>query len=205
LIYVTRTYPAMVPFLKGIHQTLEMWRPNRDEDGWKIVCPATQRVALEQGAPQKFVMATPRLGGDMEALQHLFSSPEPPRRKIRGTVVIKVFYGFGDASKTGFCTNFQVAEQILYRYGHWCDATSEESSKYRELKNLVDGLEQQVKAGKIFGAEVFIFTDNSTAEAVYYKGNSSLRKLFELMLRLRKLEMDMRPLFCMLCMSRAQE
>ena len=39
-------------------------------------------------------------------------------------------------------------------------------------------------------AEVFLFTDNSTAEAVYFKGNSSLRKLFELMLRLQKLEMD---------------
>jgi hypothetical protein len=190
LIYVTRTYPVMVPFLKGIHQTLEMWRPNRDEDGWKIIRPAAQKVALEHGEPPTFVEAAPRLGGDMEALQHLFSSAEPPRRKIRGTVVIEVFYGFGDASQTGFCTNFQIGDQIGYRHGHWCDATSEESSNYRELKNLVDGLEQQVKAGKITGAEVFLFTDNSTAEAVYYKGNSSSRKLFELMLRLRKLEMD---------------
>ena len=37
---------------------------------------------------------------------------------------------------------------------------------------------------------MFLFTDNSTAESVYFKGNSSSRKLFELMLRLRKLEMD---------------
>jgi hypothetical protein len=54
----------------------------------------------------------------------------------------------------------------------------------------VDGLEQQVKAGRIVGAEVSLFTDNSKAEAVYYKGNSLSRKLFKLMLRLRKLEMD---------------
>ena len=109
---------------------------------------------------------------------------------MRGSVVIEVFYGFGDASQTGFCTNFQIDSTIHYRYGHWCDETSEESSNYRELKNLVDGLEQQVKAGRIVGAEVFLFTDNSTAESVYFKGNSSSRKLFELMLRLRKLEMD---------------
>jgi hypothetical protein len=190
LIYVTRTYPAMVPFLKGIHQTLEMWRPNRDEDGWKIVRPASQKVAVEHGDPPKFVCAAPRLASDMEALQLLFSSVAPPRRKIRGAVVIEVFYGFGDASKTGFCTNFEIDGEIKYRYGHWCDETSEESSNYRELKNLVDGLEQQIKTGRIDGAEVFLFTDNSTAEAVYYKGNSSSRKLFDLMLRLRKLEMD---------------
>jgi hypothetical protein len=190
LIYVTRTYPAMVPFLKGIHQTLEMWRPNRDEDGWKIIRPASQKVAMEHGDPPKFVDAAPRLASDMEALQLLFSSGAPPRRKIRGTVAVEVFYGFGDASKTGFCTNFEVDGEIQHRYGHWCDATSEESSNYRELKNLVDGLEQQIIAGRLVGAEVFLFTDNSTAEAVYYKGNSSSRKLFDLMLRLRKLEMD---------------
>jgi hypothetical protein len=36
LIYVTRSYPGMVPYLKGFHLTIEMWRGNRDEDGWKL-------------------------------------------------------------------------------------------------------------------------------------------------------------------------
>ena len=36
LVYVSRTYPVMVPFLKGIHLTLESWRKDRDLDGWKI-------------------------------------------------------------------------------------------------------------------------------------------------------------------------
>jgi hypothetical protein len=190
LIYVTRTYPAMVPFLKGIHQTLEMWRPNRDEDGWKIIRPASKLSNEEHGIPPKFAKAAPRLESDMEALQCLFALAELPMRKVRSTAVVEVFYGFGDASQTGFCTNFEIDGEIRFRYGHWCDETSEESSNYRELKNLVDGLEQQVKARRIIGAEVFLFTDNSTAEAVYYKGISSSRKLFELMLHLRKLEMD---------------
>lgn len=24
------------PFLKGLHQTLDSWRPNCDDDGWKL-------------------------------------------------------------------------------------------------------------------------------------------------------------------------
>jgi hypothetical protein len=32
LVYVTRTYPTMVPYLKGFHLTIEMWRGGRDTD-----------------------------------------------------------------------------------------------------------------------------------------------------------------------------
>jgi hypothetical protein len=40
------------------------------------------------------------------------------------------------------------------------------------------------------GALLYIFTINSTCEAALYKGNSSSPKLFYLVLRFRKLEMD---------------
>ena len=36
LVYTTRTYPSMVPYLKGIHLTLDSWRSKRNSDGWKI-------------------------------------------------------------------------------------------------------------------------------------------------------------------------
>lgn len=36
LIYVARSYPAMVPYLKGIHLTLSGYLPDRDKDGWKV-------------------------------------------------------------------------------------------------------------------------------------------------------------------------
>jgi hypothetical protein len=36
LIYVTRTYPMMKPYLKGTHATIDSWRPGRDEDGWRL-------------------------------------------------------------------------------------------------------------------------------------------------------------------------
>jgi hypothetical protein len=39
------------------------------------------------------------------------------------------------------------------------------------------------------GCELFMFTDNSTAERAYFKGTSSSKLLFGLVLRLRQLEM----------------
>jgi hypothetical protein len=36
LIYVTLTYPCMVPYLIGIHMTIDSWRGNRDADGWRL-------------------------------------------------------------------------------------------------------------------------------------------------------------------------
>ncbi len=38
LVYVTRTYPAMIPYLKGFHLMIEMWQGGRDAKGWKLKC-----------------------------------------------------------------------------------------------------------------------------------------------------------------------
>ena len=35
LIYLSRTYKSMVPYLKGFHLTLDSWREGRDVDDWK--------------------------------------------------------------------------------------------------------------------------------------------------------------------------
>lgn len=218
LIYVTRTYPSMVPFLKGIHLTLDGWRPDRDEEGWKVP-PFREKGwggfgcdnwngdldgdsdededSLEK--PPKDVKAVPRLRGDVEALLLLTEQEHPPLRRVRSKKVVNIYYGFGDASAVGYCSTLQKLtkegkefveeEKIVYKYGHWCTTTSEESSNYRELLNLVDALENQVREGSLFGCEVFLFTDNSTAESVYYKGNSTSKKLFHLVVRLRRVEM----------------
>jgi hypothetical protein len=47
-----------------------------------------------------------------------------------------------------------------------------------------------VKGKNLRGVEIFLFTDNTTAEAAYWKGHSKSRKLFEIVLRLKKLEME---------------
>jgi hypothetical protein len=197
LLYVTRTYPAMVPYLKGIHLTLDGWRKGRDFEGWKALSRAdrkAQEAGEDYGAnaganPPVQVSGKPRLYSDLEALTALFLPTSPPLRRIRSNAIIEVYYGFGDASQDGFGFNIQVDGRIVYRFGQWCDEVSEKSSNYRELLNLVERLEELVEGGLLTDCEVFLFTDNSTAESVYYKGNSSSRPLFELMLRLRQLEM----------------
>jgi hypothetical protein len=36
LVYVSRTYNPMDPFLLGFHMTIVSWRPGRDEEGWRL-------------------------------------------------------------------------------------------------------------------------------------------------------------------------
>ena len=64
LVYVARTYPSMVPYLKGIHATIDSWRPGRDCDGWKIRGSGKRKRSPSPQPP------TQRLeeGGEMEPL-----------------------------------------------------------------------------------------------------------------------------------------
>jgi hypothetical protein len=48
LVYVSRTYRAMVPYLKGLHLTLDRWRPDRDEDGWRLSNTMDRRLEFEE-------------------------------------------------------------------------------------------------------------------------------------------------------------
>ena len=67
-------------------------------------------------------------------------------------------------------------------------ALSERSSNYRELCNLVDTLERLYIDGSLRGCELFLFTDNLVGEYTYYKGSSTSRMLFNLVLWMRKLQ-----------------
>jgi hypothetical protein len=48
LVYVTRTYPAMVPYLKEFHLTIEMWQGGQDSKGWKLREMADSSVSSHQ-------------------------------------------------------------------------------------------------------------------------------------------------------------
>ena len=240
LVYVSKTYPAMVPYLKGFHLTIEMWRDNRDEDGWKKkeshssrsadlhtikedeeccevidtpeeddvwdveekdVCDvddaAVQYKLSETGTPKSFqrtppnghTRPAPRFLADLEALTALSNFPSPPLRIVRGKVIFAARYGFGDASGLGYgFTSDDGSGQVRYRIGTWGKDAEDESSNYRELRNLVEAAEEEAKAGNLANTEFFIFTDNSTAESAFYRGGSSSKLLHELVLRLRLLE-----------------
>ena len=49
-----------------------------------------------------------------------------------------------------------------------------------QLRNLVEALERSGSTGELNGKEIFLFTDNSTAEAVVLKGSSSSPLLYDL-------------------------
>ena len=84
----------------------------------------------------------------------------------------------------GFGSFWLTGGEIKYRYGIWGLSGEDTSSNYRELRNLVDSLERSGLEGELTGKEIFMFTDNSTAESVAAKGSSTSPLLFELVTRL---------------------
>ena len=58
------------------------------------------------------------------------------------------------------------------------------------MNNLVETIEEEAAGGHLSQAELWIFTDNSTAESCFYKGSSTSPLLHELILRLKRAEME---------------
>jgi len=191
-VHLMRTFPIITPYLKGIHLTLDGWRAHRDADMWKL--PPALRVETQEPLPADAPMTlipAPRLPDDVFCLAQLFSANNPPTRMMRCTRRCIAIYGFVDASAAGFGSSFELPDKsILFRHGLWGRDADSATSKFRELCNLVDAIEQGVQCGELEHTELFIFTDNTTAEGAYYKGNSDSRTLFALVLRLRRLEMS---------------
>ena len=133
-------------------------------------------------------MAVPRLQDDIFALTSLFSQSTPSERLIQGTAISEARYGFGDASKAGFGALWERTGGIKYRLGICGKEEAENLSNWRELQNLVDALREEAKDGGLKGVEVFLFMDNSTTEVAFFNGSSKSRKLFELVLSLREME-----------------
>ena len=195
LVYVARTFPVMKSYLKGFHLTLESWRPDRDEDGWKrtdeVLVDSDGNLLNMEDNPSapKLVIAVPRFKDDLKALADLTANDRAPLRIVRPRLRLWVRYGFGDSSGAGFGATVTTSTGIRVRFGVWGKDEGVRSSNYRELRNLVEALEDLWEKGELLGVEIFIFTDNSVAELAYYKGTSSSKLLFELVLRLKKLEM----------------
>lgn len=179
-----------------------------DEDAACLDCRLRTRLSppLPGRAPESGLTPTvPRLARDVAALQRLADSKLPPLRVVRPSKVVQVFYGFGDASGKQFGAtisgNYNCRGRlsalptsnggdVQWRVGVWNAEEELESSNYKELNNLVETAEAEARAGRLHNCEFFLFTDNSTAESCFYRGSSSSWKLHELVIRLRKLEME---------------
>jgi hypothetical protein len=202
LQYVTQTYTTLTSYLIGFHMTIDSWREGRDSEGWRLPIsewrnldkPDEDYGGVDDHAPDEapaLVTAVPRFAHDVEALSRLMEAEKPPLKLVRARATAKVFYGFGDASGSGFGATIQIGDEIVYEYGQWIsEVTETKSSNWRELNNLVEALERVVVEHKMAGSEIFIFTDNTTAESAFWKGSSKSETLFELVLRLKKLELE---------------
>ena len=134
--------------------------------------------------------AVPRFKEDLEALLQLAQDDEPILRCVRSKHTLTAFYGFGDASSGGFGSTVERPDGLHGRFGIWGSDNEEQSSNYRELCNLVETVEEEAKGGHLKDGELWIFTDNSTAENCFFKGGLTSKTLHELVLRLRKAEMS---------------
>jgi len=212
LCHLAMTYEILFPFLKGFHLTLCSHLPKRNEEGWKLAdlewigylqerlnsgkLSQTQydmdinRVFDPKHQPKK-VKPVDRFFKCLKALTHFFELDIPPVITHRSTNVRLVAYGFVDASKGGFGASIDYGQFTKYRVGIWGADTDTESSNFREFSNLVETLEEENRLHKALNnVTMVIATDNSTVEAALYKGNSSSEKLFDLVVRLRKLELS---------------
>jgi hypothetical protein len=72
----------MIPDLKGLHLTIDSWRPSRDEDGWHQTSghfePKIDDGVVEAVAAPVLVQAVPWLGQDLRALVELTDSSVAP-------------------------------------------------------------------------------------------------------------------------------
>jgi len=192
-----QTYKYMTPYLNGLHMTIDGWRPGRDEEGWKLPASLLSDYEEDSGNPDDHSGSSvptlvPRLHEDVAALLKLCESETSPWRRVRPKSTAAVMCGFGDASGTAFgaTSQFQHSSDLHYAFGQWITSVAEEeSSNWREFTNLVEHLEERGSKGLLDDLEAFMFTDNSTADAAFWKGSSKSKKLLGLVLRLRQLEM----------------
>jgi hypothetical protein len=125
-------------------------------------------------------------------LRLIFNEDTPAEVLLRAARVYSILYGFANASGTGFGSTILGEDGIAYRIGTWESDVDDDSSNFREFESIVCALEDEGRQGNLDDAIVFLCIDNSTVEAGLAKGNSSSRKLFELVLHVRLLQMKYR-------------
>jgi hypothetical protein len=127
--------------------------------------------------------STLRFEWDIEAYKEIMFGPElPPQVFFRALLIYMTIYGFDDAFRKGFGSMVPWKEGIKHQVAIWEPNDNHDiSSNWCDFKSIVETLEEEKK---IEGSR------NRLCEATLQKENL-LRspKLFNLVLRLRKLEL----------------
>ena len=108
LVYISSTYRDRIPYLKGVHLTMDSWILSRDKEGWRLRRKELNMADVEgkwQGIEDAdktiLVMGVPRLKFDLIAMGILNEYQTVPQRKLREQR-LAVTYIMGDASALRF-------------------------------------------------------------------------------------------------------
>ncbi len=93
------------------------------------------------GPAAGFTLAAPWFKEDLEVILFLAESKQPCMCRVQSRKTITVYYGFGDASSAGFGASVERPGGLHGRFGIWGRDAEDQSSNYRELRNLVETVE----------------------------------------------------------------
>ncbi|KAL7576486.1 hypothetical protein ACA910_017990 [Epithemia clementina (nom. ined.)] len=137
---------------------MNAWRPDRDEEGWKV---GTEMIDYDSLSPPMRVAMVKRMRFDVEALETLTLANTPPERLLRldkrGAIPQ---YVFADASGAGFGVSSWTpgSEHVEVAYGAWNPHKMKNlSSNQRELANIVYKIEMLDAEGNYIPARRFLF------------------------------------------------
>jgi hypothetical protein len=213
LVHLSMTFDMLTHHLKGFHLALASHYPGRGDDGWKLndqEWSAYLSLKMEQGliseeeaellsgksrgflqvSPPSHVTLIQHLRDDLYALKEFFDLDKPREIQARRQKVHMLLYSFADASGGGRGSTVSTpGVGMRCRIGVWGRDDESESSNFKEFENVVLAIEEEARNGVLQGASMYLFTDNSAVEGALFKGNTPSRKLFNLIVRFRKVQM----------------
>jgi hypothetical protein len=148
---VAQTYTTMLPYLKGVHLTIDSWRAHRDDEGWRIKEDRGSPLEEEPETAPSQVKVVPRLARDLEALKELTVAEEPPEIRVHPVTTASVAFIYGDALGAGFGQSLWLlrAEEVDVFYGLWDQQAVGKSSNWREFYDQVLGIERGLEDGML--------------------------------------------------------
>ena len=86
-------------------------------------------------------------------------------------------------------TQAKNSNRLNVRIGVWSESEeSENSSNWKEFGNAIDAIEHEGREGRLKNAMIFFATDSTTVEGAIDKGNTPSRKLFEHVVKVKRLQ-----------------
>ena len=139
--------------------------------------------------PRDKVKGDPYFWQCIKSLRWLLREETPAEVTVQSNKGLILIYGYVNASGGGFGESLLIKNHAHYRIGTWGKDEEDNSSNWREFENVVVGMEDAGKKGWLLGAVVLLATDNEVVERALYKGNSSSKIIFNLVLRLKGLQL----------------